>query len=158
MRLLLMRHCEAEPGADSDPDRRLLPRAIERLNANINVERQMLDDVEYVLASPWLRARETAQVLVEGIGPAFTPETLLSEALLPTAPVEGVLEILERCAAMDPQAMLAVGHQPLIGRLISYLCEGSCEAAFSPAPGEMAVIELDWPAAGLGSLRRWCQF
>jgi len=153
VRILLMRHCEAVAGADNDPERPLVPAALERLHRNAEGVHESLVEVTRLVSSPWRRARETAEALRLFLATDVRFET--SEELLPLAAPAQALSLLERHAQESGATLLLIGHQPLLGRLIGLLCEGSHGVALAPAPGEVAVIDLDWPAAGLGSLRCW---
>lgn len=152
MRLLLMRHAEAVPGRDDDPGRPLTPRALQRLSQMDAEVRDQLTGLTHILCSPWLRARET----VMGLKAQFplSPDITFSEALTPSGDINQVLSLLEGVCSAE-SVVLVVTHQPLMGRLASLLCEGSRVSVFSPAPAELAVIEQDWPAAGVGVLRGW---
>lgn len=151
MRLLLMRHAPAQPGAEDDPGRPLRAEARAALECSDESVRALLADVHQVLTSPWLRARQTAEALLPlCAGASFIQ---VQEALLPQADPQSFLECL---LELPPEAaVLAVGHQPLVGRLVALLCEGAPINPPQPAPGELALIELDWPAAGLGRLLKW---
>lgn len=151
MRLLLMRHAPALPGAENDPDRALQPQARAQLLNPPEQMRVLLSAVETVVTSPWRRARDTGVALLPFCLPAASLQC--SPALLPHADLADSLGQLEALAESAP--LLVVAHQPLLGRLLALLCEGPGAMPLAPQPGEMAVIELDWPAAGLGTLQRW---
>lgn len=153
MRVLLMRHCEAEAGADSDPDRPLTASALQRLRSRAEALPELFEDVEGLVSSPWRRAHETAVALRPFLPRVGRCES--SEALLPQADTIQMLNLLEPFAMRGSPAFLVVGHQPLLGRAISLLCDGPGGVSFDPEPGAVAIIDLEWPAAGLGTLRRW---
>lgn len=155
MRLLLMRHAAAVAGADDDPGRDLLPPSVTALQQPSADLAERLAPVSRVVSSPWLRARRTAELLL----PFCAAQGVeLTDALLPGADTRSCLDYVETLfSASEDAVVLAVGHQPLLGHLAALLCEGAHAAPFALAPGELAVIELDWPAAGLGTLRGWLQ-
>ncbi|GGB90275.1 phosphohistidine phosphatase SixA [Marinobacterium zhoushanense] len=158
MRLMLMRHCEAVVGRDSDSERPVTAAALAHLYQSASALREPLGRVSWLVSSPWRRARETAEALLPFLSLSVQQE--ISDLLLPQAVPGQTLTMLERyfTEGVDGDtSLLLVGHQPLVGRLIGLLCEGDSGAGFSPTPGEIAVIELDWPAAGMGSLRHWCR-
>lgn len=156
MRVMLMRHCEAVAGRDDDPERPLTQAALVRLQEGADRLGEPLGRVSCLISSPWRRAGETAEALRPFLSRAVRQE--YSDTLLPMTDPHQTLTLLERYFAdgeAGDTALLVIGHQPLLGRLIGLLCESESGARFSPAPGEIAVIELDWPAAGMGSLRCW---
>lgn len=152
MRLLLMRHGEAVPGRDSDPDRPLTAEGRKALASPDRDVRTLLATVGELWSSPWLRAQETAALIY----PYTCAQPVQSvDELLPSADPGSILQRLEGASA---ETLLLVGHQPLVGRLGALLCDGSLALPWAFSPADLAVIDLDWPAAGLGYLRRWHRF
>ena len=101
MRLFVVRHAEAAPG---DPDE-LRPlteagRAVARALGEYLADR----DLDAVLASPLLRARETAEAIARPSGLTAEPD----ERLAPGADADTVREAV----AGRGEAVVAVGHQP----------------------------------------------
>jgi phosphohistidine phosphatase len=107
MRVILVRHAEAEPG-EPDELRALTPagRATARaLGARLAAARP-----DAVLTSPLRRARETAAAIAEAAG----LEALSDERLAPGATAEDL-----RAAVDGPgEVVVAVGHQPDCGRIV----------------------------------------
>lgn len=126
MRLVLVRHAEAESG-EPDDLRRLTPAG--RAQAHQLGARLREDGIAptAVLTSPLLRARETAAAL--GLG---TPEP--HDALAPGATPEGVLAAVRERG----DVVVVVGHQPDCGRIAAAL--GGIEPPFPPAG--VAVLDL----------------
>jgi len=126
MRLVLVRHAEAESG-EPDELRRLT--ATGRAQAEELGARLRKDGIapSAVLTSPLLRARETAAAL--GLG---APEP--HGALAPGASPEGVLGAVRGRG----EVVVVVGHQPDCGRIAAAL--GGGEPPFPPAG--VAVLDL----------------
>jgi phosphohistidine phosphatase len=82
-----------------------------------------------VYASPLLRARDTARLLLARVAPALTAETL-SELAPDVAPQELVAALRAHGALAGD--VLLVGHQPLLGMLAALLVGGE-EPGFTPA-------------------------
>jgi len=130
MRLYLVRHAQAEPG-DPDELRRLTPsgRAAARdLGRRFAAE----EAPDSVLASPLLRARETAEEIARAAGVEAVPD----ERLAPGATTEDVLAAI----AGRGERVVVVAHQPDCGRIAAEL-SGRAEPRFPPA----GVVELDVP-------------
>ena len=127
MRIVLIRHAEAAPGAP-DELRALTPEGHEQ--ARLLGERLRADGIEpdAVLSSPLLRARETASDL--GFGP---PES--RDELGPGATEEDV----RAAVAGRGETVVVVGHQPDCGRIAAAL-SGGPEPAFPAA--SVHVLEL----------------
>jgi len=117
MRLLLMRHGEAESTFSRDSDRALtsLGRGEASAAALRIAERQLLPD--RTIASPYLRAAQTAAIVTETLKvPPADSSPLLTPESDPNLAVQMLAEQGEEC-----QSLLAVLHQPLISRLILHL-------------------------------------
>jgi phosphohistidine phosphatase len=127
MKLVLIRHAEAEPGKP-DELRALTPAGEEQ--ARLLGERLRADGVapDAVLSSPLLRARQTAAHL--GFG---EPEAL--DGLAPGATADDVRTVI----AGRGDTVVVVGHQPDCSRVAAEL-GGGAEPAFPPAG--VQVIEL----------------
>ncbi len=147
MRLLIMRHAEAVTGADHDPDRPLTPRGRLQAQAMRGQLQAVLGDYR-LLSSPWTRALATAAELAPSGCDPVTSVDLIPPASLAAA--GGQLESL-----FDAELpLVVVTHQPLCGRLIHWLTEGRDQGLLI-APCSGALLELDWPAAGMARLVRW---
>jgi len=119
MKVFLVRHSHAL--ADSDDPRRLLSvqgREVTREVATFFRLSGALNTVHAVWHSPLARARETAELLITGLG----LDVLLIEApgLLPEDDPAAVADRLDN--AGDP--VMIVGHEPQLGLLATTLVRG----------------------------------
>ncbi|WP_299196892.1 phosphohistidine phosphatase SixA [uncultured Amphritea sp.] len=147
MRLLLLRHGEASYTAPSDEQRQLTDRGRLQLQQMLRLNAAELVGVERIVHSPFVRTCQTAD-LVRQVQPA----ELLPLALL--TPESSPQRVLDWLAEQADDVLILVTHQPLIGSLVSLLCEGNLTRPEPMLPGAMAIIELAFPAAGLGQLQR----
>ena len=117
----LVRHGDALPAGEAgDNARRLSPRGradIARLAGRLRIESP---EPTHVFVSPLARARETAAILLAGRKGA--PAAEVTRALVPEADPE---EFLAELALREIEAgcVLAVAHEPLLGRLAEYLTD-----------------------------------
>jgi len=114
MDLILWRHAEAEEGG-ADLERALTPKGRKQAERVAEWLLQRLPGKFSVLASPAIRAQQTAEAL--GI------KLRTVQSLAPGAAVKDVLE-----AAGWPDhkgAVVVVGHQPDLGHAVSFLLCGS---------------------------------
>ncbi len=128
MRLVIVRHAEAAPGTP-DELRALTPAGREQARA---LGRRLRDEglePDAVLASPLLRARETAAAL--GLG-----EPEIDERLAPGATPADIRD----AAAERGETVVVVGHQPDCGAAAATLSGGGPEPAFPPCGH--ALVEL----------------
>ncbi len=117
MKLYVIRHAiaeEAQAGqadgarALTDDGRRRLKRAIKGMRSlNLRFDR--------IVSSPWLRARETADLL----GPVCDAEPLITDLLIQSPRAELLAMIAE---TGDDTAV--VGHEPWLGELVAWLAFG----------------------------------
>jgi phosphohistidine phosphatase len=108
MELILWRHADAEGGAD-DMARRLTPGGEKQAAAMAKWLRAHLPAQYTLLASPAVRAQQTAAAL----GTTVTTE----ESLAPGASVAAIVKAAEKHKGV----VLIVGHQPDLGRAAAEL-------------------------------------
>jgi phosphohistidine phosphatase len=127
VRLFLVRHAHADDGS---------PDELRRLSADgrrqaSDLGRRFADvDLDAVLTSPLLRARQTA----EAIGRAAGAPIRVDERLAPGATVDEVTEAAREAGG----AVAAVGHQPDCGEIAAAVT--GTDHAFPP--GGMVELEL----------------
>lgn len=118
MKLLLMRHGEAEPNAKTDSDRSLTPYGREQVSAVARQLSNMDLQVEESMVSPYLRARQTAAIMSSTMAGSW-PERV-SDAITPDQSPEGAAMAIAECFG-NTDTGLVVMHQPIISRLVYYL-------------------------------------
>jgi phosphohistidine phosphatase len=148
MKLLLLRHAEAVAGADMDSERELTPRGqLQAAAMALRVASTLPDAI--VVSSPWRRARQTADHIAQLVG---TEPVRLSELTPDVTPLQAAAALESHLDCGN--SLVLVTHQPLCGRLISWLTEGRAESLMV-APCSGALLELEWPAAGMARLLGW---
>ena len=137
MKLYLVQHAEAVP-AEDNPDRPLsdkgrsdVRRVASFLARSVHVGR--------IVHSPKMRARDTAVLLAQALGPGGVVE----EAASGLAPNDSVEVAADLIAGWSEDTMV-VGHLPFMGRLVSHLVAGSEEANVAAfQPGTVVCLERD---------------
>ncbi|MGB1239475.1 MAG: SixA phosphatase family protein [Pseudomonadales bacterium] len=137
--LILMRHGEAVAGGDSDDTRSLTAQGKARLESLYEQYYDVFKGVERVLCSPYLRARQSADVFI-----GAECELVVDAGLTPCSDVDQALQALE---AHWCDNLLVVTHQPLISRLISYLEYANYHTSQPVRPGDAFQFDMPWPAA-----------
>lgn len=155
MMLYLVRHGIAEavsPDGD-DASRHLTPRGRVRMQRAAAGLRRLGVRPAVVLTSPLPRAAESAAILVSVLaGRAFPAREVA--ALAPETPPLDTLRAL-RLFARHHEVM-AVGHQPNLGRLLALLLTGSPEGVVVELKkGACAALELPSFVPGGGVVLRW---
>lgn len=140
MRVLLVRHGDAEDGPD-DASRPLSKRGFEEADAIGRLLARTREIPTIVWHSPLLRARQTAEAAVRACGAA--PQGGISEhrGLLPCDDpdeIEGDLA----CLSGDDRLLIAT-HAPYVARLASCMLTGTESAAIRFTTGSIACFERD---------------
>jgi phosphohistidine phosphatase len=127
MNLYLMRHgiaaAAGQAGVKSDGERPLTPRGIKRLRQAARGLRRLKISFDAILTSPLLRARQTADIVVDALGLEAQLEEI--PELAPETSVDRLLAGLSRC--QNKQHLLLVGHNPLLTHASSFLLAGKKE-------------------------------
>lgn len=142
-----MRHGQAEPMAARDAERVLTGHGrleAQRMAGILDAARSGL---ETILASPFARAQQTAEIVREAL--AFRGAVGTAPWLTPD---DSPLAALDFLAERKERELLVVSHQPLVGQLISLLVEGHRQSAVALPTAGLACLEMDVPAAGLARL------
>lgn len=137
MTLWLLRHGEAEARARSDAERPLTERG--RKEVRRNAERLRGRPLQYILASPYLRAQQTAEIVREVLGLAL-PLTTVDWATPDDSPGEAANRL-----DSYPGHCLLVSHNPLLGQLAGFLQHGHLQEPLLLHTASL--VELDGAAA-----------
>jgi phosphohistidine phosphatase len=140
--LYLIRHAEATPlgegGITEDAERPLTPKGEEQAKKLGAALRQKGLQPGVVVSSPLLRARQTAELLLQGLGePA--PSMRVSEDISPGGKRRRLSRFVKDLAA-DKVAL--VGHQPDLGEFAAWLI-GSRKAQLDLAKAGVACVVCD---------------
>jgi phosphohistidine phosphatase len=118
--LYLVRHAIAAERGDEWPDdtkRPLTSKGAARMREIAKGLRELNVTVDVVLTSPLVRAKQTAQLLVDALKPA--PALAVVQALVPGTAAAQVGEALDQFRRSRRIAI--VGHEPGIGELAAWL-------------------------------------
>jgi phosphohistidine phosphatase len=143
VKLWILRHGEAEAHAPSDAERNLTEHG--RGEVLRSAAHLMGQPISAIIASPYVRAQQTAQLVRDALG--FVPDIRTAPWLTPDG---NPLRVLEKLDTDDN--VLLVSHQPLVGNLISFLQHGHQRQPEPMHTASLAELEGDFPLAGLMSL------
>ena len=139
MNLYILRHGLAvergTPGYKKDSDRPLTAKGKRRMWQIAEAMEAMELNFDMILSSPFLRARQTAEIVAETF--ELRKKLALTEALTPDGNPKLLVEQLNKLKAKD---ILLVGHEPYLSQLIGLLVSGNTN------------IALDFKKSGLGKL------
>lgn len=156
MKIFILRHGDAEAIKTGDFDRRLTSRGKHQIESLFSMVSEDLSSIEKIYSSPYVRAQETASLVVNLISTRNAhnasdrkvPDITTIDNLVPESSLMNVMAMLEQESA---QSILLVSHQPLVGELVNRLC-ASPSGYYAMGTGNMACIELDVAALGCGNL------
>jgi len=139
MNLYLLRHGPAEPRdtaqAHADRDRALTSEGRAKVKRIAEAMAAMELSFDRILSSPFLRARETAELVAAGLRPRC-PVTLCDELAAAAKPAD----LPPYLAGLKPvpRDVLLVGHQPFLGALAALLLGSGCDRAVDFKKGGLA--------------------
>ncbi len=147
MNLLLIRHAAAEDrdafaatGAP-DEDRPLTDRGSRRMRAAARGLVTLVPRIDLLATSPWLRARETAEIVGRACRPRISTP-VVTDLLVPGAEYDA----LRRWLAAEPGAKVValVGHEPHVSHLLGWVLTGSASRELTCfKKGAVASLQLD---------------
>lgn len=152
MELVFLRHGQAmdrEEWKGSDGDRPLTAEGVARTKEVVRGLRTLKVRPDVILASPLLRARETAEIAKKGL--LTDAKVELAEELTPDASPDRLLARLAELA--DKPVVLCVGHEPHISTTISAMVSGKMAASFEVKKAGAGCIRFTGtPKTGAGAL------
>ena len=126
MNLCLLRHGIAvergSPGYAQDADRPLTPEGERKLRLIAEAMQALELSFDLILSSPYLRARQTAEVVAESLD--LRRQLDFSDSLVPDGSTQKLVAVLNRLRPA-PEDVLLVGHEPYLSGLISLLVAGN---------------------------------
>lgn len=154
MDVLLIRHAPAEEREiferTGQPDelRPLTPRGMERMQMAARGLMTLALPVERLIASPLVRAQQTAEILA----PTLEIRQCETEALLsPEVPTSLVIDWLRKQPRIEGLAL--IGHEPNLSQLLETLVYGATNGSMPLKKGGAALVRFtDGIAAGQGQL------
>ncbi len=119
MQIYLLRHAIAEEQRPGHPDRSrgLVPEGKKKLKEVLRMARQSDVAVSLIFASPYRRARETADIVADLL--ANEAELLETSTLQPDGNTVDVWQEIR--AHRDMDSIMLVSHEPLLSELAAFL-------------------------------------
>lgn len=155
MLLFLFRHGEAVPHAGSDADRQLTESGhadnvlvVAKLDEKLEESQA---SIEQILCSPFKRAQQTAQSVLEKYSDA---EVQATKILTPENPAQQVLDYVDSAVA-DAASVMLVGHNPLLSKLASLLIDGREDSEIHLGTSNILCLEVDVLAPACAKLKYW---
>jgi phosphohistidine phosphatase len=155
MELYFLRHAAAvepgTPGYTRDADRPLTLEGVKKMKQAARGMKRMELQPDFVVSSPYLRARQTAELAVQGL--RWRSKIAFSEALVPSGSLDELEALL---GGYGPNSkLLLVGHQPSLGTFISGLLTRPGDLNVDVRKGSLCCVEFSGSAARGGGVLRW---
>lgn len=148
MRLILIRHADAEDYAGSDFQRNLTPKG-RKQSKKVGAFLSSIADLDksILVYSPYLRAAQTAELIAEKSAHYYT--TIEDKRLGCGMSLNDAMDLITELAFED--TVIMVGHQPDLGDLIAHLL-GTHAPTVHVRKASVAIFEIDSLRSGGGSL------
>lgn len=143
MRLVLVRHGEAETPRGSDAERALTDAGrIQAQQTGQWLAGQLLQPEVQLLCSPYRRAQQTAKA----IGDVLGCQPVVVDHVTPEDDPRLALKALE--SAVTAECVIVVTHMPLVASLATWLEEGVLSSRQGFLLAEARIMEMDVPGPG----------
>ena len=143
MELYILRHAiavERSGWEDSDDSRPLSAYGIAKMRQNATGLTRILPRIDTILTSPYLRARQTAEIVCKIYGFKIADKVVETEHLTPDRPLDDIFIDLNEYWS---SRVMVVGHQPHLGDLVSYLTSNGEVRNVPLKKGGIACVEIE---------------
>jgi phosphohistidine phosphatase len=140
MNLYIVRHAIAvdpgTPGYEDDSQRPLTDAGIKKMKKIVKGLRQLDVELDVILTSPYVRARDTAKILAKEF--EMKNKIAFTDNLIPPGDFEKLIKEIQGNYNVSNLAL--VGHEPMLSSLISWLTTGSTDAKVTLKKGGVAYL------------------
>jgi phosphohistidine phosphatase len=143
MNLYIVRHAIAAQrgtqGYEDDSQRPLTDKGRKKMNSIVKGLHQFGLELDVILSSPYVRARDTAKILAS----EFQREDQLefSENLIPPGNFDALIDEIHKKYEVGSLAL--VGHEPMLSELISWLTTGNTDMNVTLKKGGVCYLTAD---------------
>lgn len=156
MNLYILRHGIAvergAPGFKTDADRPLTPKGRRQLGPIAAAMKSMSLDFSLILSSPFLRARQTAEIVAKSL--KLKNRLAFSDALTPDGDPKALVRELNELKPVSENVLL-VGHEPYLSRFIAHLISGGENIEIDFKKGGLCKLEADLLRSGRCARLAW---
>jgi phosphohistidine phosphatase len=156
MELYILRHAIAEaapnPPSGGDSRRRLTAEGAEKMRRAAKGIKALELSFDLILSSPYLRAKETAEIVADVLHAARRLET--SSLLQPDGSLKEFIEELKKKHG-EKKSVLLVGHEPGLSRLISVLTSSGAQTSIEFKKGALCKLNTETLEYGRCATLEW---
>ena len=143
MKIYLIRHSNAvdpgTPGYEDDSLRPLTDKGRDKMKEIASALKKMDWKPDLIVSSPYLRARETAEILAKVL--KYKKELLFNDTLVPTGSADEIIGEINEKYSVDE--LVLVGHEPCLSTLIGMLTAGNPDLAIDLTKGGVCCLSTD---------------
>lgn len=141
MKLYLVRHAIAEDSADYEDDslRPLTEKGCEKMKKIAAALRELGVAPDLIVSSPYLRARQTADILAKEL--KYSGEPAQGEFLMPMSEADDMIGEINEKYPLDE--LMLVGHEPSLSALTGVLLAGTADIAINLKKGGVCCLSVD---------------
>lgn len=155
MQLLVIRHAIAEERdahatGEDDARRPLTPQGASKMREGVAGLRRLVERIDVIAASPLVRAQQTAAIVTAAF--AGSPVKTVT-ALSPGGDLDALANWLRQQDSASVVA--AIGHEPDLGRLVTWLMTGLEESRVEMKKGGMCLLDVSAPAGARSATLQW---
>ena len=125
---------------ENDSERQLTPKGKRQLRQTAAAMKKMGLRFDLILSSPYLRAKQTAEIVAESL--KLKKQLKFSDALAPDGSPKILIRQLNELKPA-PENVLLVGHEPYLSRLISLLTTGGMDLVMDFKKGGLCKLETE---------------
>ncbi len=155
MDLYIVRHAiaveEGTPGYGDDNQRPLTDSGRKKMKKIVRGLRQLDIELDKIVTSPYVRARDTAEILASGF--KMKKEIAFSDNLIPPGNFDRLIDEITEKYAVNSLAL--VGHEPMLSGFISFLMTGNPNAAITLKKGGVCLLSADDSLQGRRASLQW---
>ena len=155
MELLIVRHAIAEDrevfaaSGREDALRPLTAAGIRKMKRAARGLHEVLPSLDVLISSPFSRANETAEILRREY------DLDMVETARELEPETSLADVAAWLGQLDQSVVAIVGHEPQLGRLVTYLVTGSERSGVELKKGGACLIEFEGKAMAGGGRLIW---
>ena len=144
MKIHVLRHgiavVRGDLDVENDSERQLTPKGKRQLRQAVAAMKTMGLCFDLILSSPYLRAKQTAEIIAESM--KLKKQLGFSNALAPDGSPKNLIRHLNQLEP-EPENVLLVGHEPYLSCLISLLTTGRKDLLMDFKKGGLCQLETE---------------
>ena len=143
MKIYLIRHSNAvdpgTPGYEDDSLRPLTEKGRDKMKEIAHALKTLGVKPDLIVSSPYLRARETADILAKGL--QYRHELQYNDMLVPSGSADPIIGEINEKYSVDE--LFLVGHEPFLTSLVGALTAGTPDLAMDLKKGGVCCLSAD---------------